>query len=192
MYTPSIVAFSGSARAESFNTRLVKIAAEAARSEGAKVTLVNWRELPLPLMDEDEEKLHGMPENARAFKESLFSHDGFLISAPEYNSSITPLLKNAIDWASRREGGEKPLEAFAGKVAALMSASPGALGGLRGLVHLRAILGNIRVIVLPDQIAVAKAHEAFDSSGRLKDAQQQAGIEGLGKGLVAVLRKLHA
>ncbi len=192
MYTPSIVAFSGSARTESFNSRLVKIAAEAARAAGAKVTLVDWREFRLPLFDEDEEKQGGMPKNARAFKELLLSHDGFLISAPEYNSSITPLLKNAIDWASRREGNEKPLEAFAGKVAALMSASPGALGGLRGLVHVRAILGNIRVIVLPDQIAVSKAHEAFDPSGRLKDAQQQSSIEGLGTGLAAVLRKLHA
>jgi len=192
MYVPSIVAFSGSARAESFNTRLVKVAAEAARADGAKVTLVDWRDLPLPLMDEDEEKRHGMPKNARAFKELLLAHDGFLIAAPEYNSSITPLLKNAIDWASRREGNEKPLEAFAGKVAALMSASPGALGGLRGLVHVRAILGNIRVIVLPDQVAVSKAHEAFDVSGALKDPQQQAAIEGVGKGLAAVLRKLHA
>jgi len=191
MYTPSIVAFSGSARAESFNTRLVKIAAEAARASGAKVTLVNWRDYPMPLMDEDLERTEGMPKAARAFKELLFAHDGFLISAPEYNSSITPLLKNAIDWASRREGNEKPLEAFAGKVAVLMSASPGALGGLRGLVHVRAILGNIRTIVLPDQIAVSKAHEAFGADGRLKDAQLQAGIEGLGTGLAAMLRKLH-
>ncbi len=192
MYTPSIVAFSGSTRAASHNSRVLKIAAEAARAEGARVTEVDWRALPLPLFDEDEEARGGMPKNARAFKELLMSHDGFLIAAPEYNSSITPLLKNAIDWASRREGNEKPLEAFAGKVAALMSASPGALGGLRGLVHVRAILGNIQVLVLPAQIAVAKAHEAFDADGRLKDAQQQAGIEGLGKNLAAVLRKLRA
>lgn len=191
MYTPSIVAFSGSARAESHNTRLMKIAAEAARAEGAKVTVVDWRALPLPLFDEDEEARSGLPKNAKTFKELLKAHDGFLISAPEYNSSITPLLKNAIDWASRREGNEKGLEAFAGKTAALMSASPGALGGLRGLVHVRAILGNIQVLVLPGQIAVAKAHEAFDASGRLKDAQQHAGIESLGKNLVAMLRKLH-
>jgi chromate reductase len=191
MGTPKIVAFSGSARAESFNTRLVRIAAEAARAAGAEVTLVDWKALPLPLFDEDEESRAGIPRNAKTFKELLKSHDGFLISAPEYNSSITPLLKNAIDWASRREDGEKPLQAFAGKVAGLMSASPGALGGLRGLVHVRAILGNIQMLVLPDQIAVTKAHEAFDVSGRLKDAQQQASVEAIGKKLVEVLRKLN-
>jgi NAD(P)H-dependent FMN reductase len=190
MYTPTVVAFSGSARAESYNSRLVRIAAEAARAEGARVTLVDWRELPLTLMDEDEEKAHGIPKNAKVFKELLKSHDGFLISAPEYNSSITPLLKTAIDWASRREGDEKPLVAFAGKTAALMSASPGALGGLRGLVHVRAILGNIQVLVLPNQVAISKANEALEGP-RLKDPQQLASIEALAKSLVAMLRKLH-
>jgi NAD(P)H-dependent FMN reductase len=170
----------------------VKIAADAARADGAKVTLVDWRDFPMVLMDEDLEKASGLPKPARAFKELLMAHDGFLISAPEYNSSISPLLKTAIDWASRKEGDEKPLQAFAGKVAALMSASPGALGGLRGLVHVRAILGNIRVLVLPDQIAVSKAHEAFGPDGNLKDPQQHASIQALGTGLNAVLRKLRA
>lgn len=191
MAIPKILAFSGSARAESFNTRLVKIAAEGARSAGASVTLVDWKALTLPLFDEDEEARSGIPANAKTFKELMKSHDGFLIAAPEYNSSITPLLKNAIDWTSRREAGEKPLEAFAGKVAGLMSASPGALGGLRGLVHVRAILGNIQVLVLPDQVAVMKAHEAFEPSGRLKDAQQQASVEAIGKRVAEVVQKLR-
>lgn len=191
MYTPTIVAFSGSRRRESFNTRLVKIAAESARAEGARVTLVNWDEIPLPMFDQDEEAEHGLPENAKAFRKLLITHDGFLISAPEYNSSITPLLKNAIDWASRAEPGDPPLKAFKGKTAVLMSASPGALGGLRGLVHLRAILGNIGVLVLPDQLAISKANEAFDDAGRLKDPKQQSGIEELGRKLVATLKKLH-
>jgi len=191
MSTARILAFSGSARAESWNTRLVKIAADGARSAGATVTLVDWKALPLPLFDEDEEARSGIPANAKTFKELMKSHDGFLIAAPEYNSSITPLLKNAIDWASRREAGEKPLEAFAGKVAGLMSASPGALGGLRGLVHVRAILGNIQVLVLPDQVAVMKAHEAFDGA-RLKDAQQQASVEAIGKRVAEVIQKLKA
>lgn len=192
MASPKILAFSGSARLASFNTRLVKIAADAARATGVEVTLVDWNALPLPLFNEDEEARSGLPQNAKTFKEMMKSHDGFLISAPEYNSSITPLLKNAIDWASRREGSEKPLEAFVGKVAGLMSASPGALGGLRGLVHVRAILGNIQVLVLPDQVAVMKAGEAFDDSGRLKDAAQQAAVEAIGRKVVDVVRKLKA
>jgi chromate reductase, NAD(P)H dehydrogenase (quinone) len=116
--------------------------------------------------------------------------DGFLISAPEYNSSISGVLKNTIDWASRPVPGEAPLACFAGKVAILMSASPGALGGLRGLVTVRSLLSNIRVIVLPDQVAVPKAHEAFDTDGKLKDPKQQASIEALGRELVGVLAKL--
>ena len=191
MYTPTIVAFSGSRRRESFNTRLVKVAAEAARGEGANVTVVNWDEVALPLFDQDDEAEHGLPENARRFRNLLIAHDGFLISAPEYNSSITPLLKNAIDWASRAEPGDPPLKAFKGKTAALMSASPGALGGLRGLVHVRAILGNIGVLVLPDQLAISKANEAFDDTGRLKDPKLQTGVEELGRKLVAILKKLH-
>ena len=87
----------------------------------------------------------------------MLEHDGFLISAPEYNSSISGVLKNTLDWASRPSPGE----CFAGKVVTLMSASPGALGGLRGLVTVRSMLSNIGVLVLPGQVAVPKAHEAF-------------------------------
>lgn len=189
--TPKILAFSGSARLDSFNTRLVKIAADGARKAGATVTLVDWNALPLPLFNEDEEARGGLPPNAKTFKELMKSHDGFLISAPEYNSSITPLLKNAIDWASRREGNEKPLEAYVGKVVGLMSASPGALGGLRGLVTVRSILGNIQALVLPDQVAVMKAHEAFDGP-KLKDAKQQESVEAIGKRVAEVIQKLKA
>ncbi len=192
MYTPKVVAFSGSRRMDSFNTRLVRIAASAARDAGAQVTIVDWDALPLPMFDQDDEAAHGLPAHVRTFRNLLIGHDGFLIAAPEYNSSITPLLKNAIDWASRAELGDPPLKAFAGKTAVLMSASPGALGGLRGLVHVRAILGNIQVLVLPDQLAISKAHEVFDADGRLKDPKQQEGVENLGRKLVATLRKLHA
>jgi NAD(P)H-dependent FMN reductase len=115
-----------------------------------------------------------------------------LISAPEYNSSITAVLKNTIDWVSRPVPGEAPLACFDGKVASLMSASPGALGGLRGLVHVRAILGNIKVLVLPDQVAISRAGEAFNPDGSLKDPKQQAAVEGLGAQLAWVIAKLHA
>ena len=119
---------------------------------GAEVTLIDLKDLPLPLFDQDLEAEQGMPENGMKLKKLLIDHDGLLIASPEYNSSYPPVLKNAIDWVSRPAPGEPSLVAFRGKVAALMSASPGALGGLRGLVHLRSILGDMGVIVLPDQV----------------------------------------
>ena len=186
---PRILAFAGSTRQDSYNKTMVRIAAKAAEQAGAEVNVIDLRDYPLPIFDEDLEK-SGTPENARKLKELFVQHQGLLIASPEYNSSITAVLKNTIDWVSRPASGEPPLVAYRDKVASLMSASPGALGGLRGLVHLRSILGNIGVVVLPDQIAVPKAHEAFDSDGRLKDGKQQAGVERLGVGLVEVVRKL--
>src|SRR5262249_25091779 len=149
--------------------KLVQIAIRGARTAGAEVTYIDLKDYPLPVFDEDLEKEKGSPAEATRLKELLIGSDGFLISAPEYNSSITAALKNAIDWASRPAPNEPALVAFTGKVATLMSASPGALGGLRGLVHVRAILGNIGVIVLPDQVAVSRAFEAFDPNSSLKD-----------------------
>ena len=144
----------------------------------------------MPLYDGDLEAKEGLPANARKLKELMKTHPGFLLSCPEYNSSITGVLKNAIDWASREEPGEAPLVCFRGKTAALMSASPGGLGGLRGLVTVRSILGNIGVLVIPDQVAVPKAHEAFGPDGALKDPKQQASVERLGRSLADILLKL--
>jgi NAD(P)H-dependent FMN reductase len=149
------------------------------------VTLLDLRDLALPLYDGDLEDAHGLPDGAKKLKALLRESDGFLIASPEYNSSVTGVLKNAIDWASRAETDDEPsLVAFRGKAAALMAASPGALGGLRGLVHLRAILGNIGVIVLPDQVTVSSAHEAFTEAGELKDPRKSDQIDALAKGLV--------
>ncbi|MEJ6484542.1 NAD(P)H-dependent oxidoreductase [Nostoc punctiforme UO1] len=189
--TPKILAFAGSTRIDSYNKKLVKIAAAGAKAAGAEVTYIDLRDLPLPLYDEDLEAQEGLPANARTFKDLMISHQGLLIASPEYNSSLTAVLKNAIDWASRPAPNEAPLAAFAGKVATIMSASPGALGGLRGLVHLRSILGNIKVLVLPDQVAVPKAYEAFNVDGTLKDPKQQQSIEQLGDGLTKILLKLN-
>ena len=189
---PRVLAFAGSTRKDSYNKKLARIAAKAAEECGADVTLVDLKDLPMPLFDEDLEREAGMPESAAKLKALMVEHDGFLIASPEYNSSITAVLKNAIDWVSRPVPNEPSLLAFKGKTAVLMSASPGNLGGLRGLVHLRAILGNIGVMLLPDQIAVPKAYEAFDSDGRLKDAKQQAVVEDLGKKLSETVRKLIA
>jgi len=191
MNQPKILAFAGSTRAGSFNKQLIKIAADGARSAGAHVTLIDLRDFAMPLYDGDLETESGLPENAKKFKNLLREHDGFLISSPEYNSSISAVLKNAIDWASRAESDdEPPLVAFRGKVAALMSASPGGLGGLRGLVHLRSILGNIGIIVLPDQVSISSAHEAFDEAGKLKDARKAKQVADIGAGLSKVLAQL--
>lgn len=190
--TPKILAFAGSTREQSYNKKLVKIAAEAARNAGATVTYIDLRDLPLPLFDEDLEKANGLPENALQLKELFKSHDGLLISAPEYNSSISGVLKNAIDWVSRPHAGEKPLGCFTDKVAGLMSASPGQLGGLRGLVTVRSILGNIQVHVHHHQVAIPKAHEAFDDTGRLKNPDQQASVEKLAASVVHMIAKLKS
>ena len=184
---PRVLAFAGSARVDSYNSKLVKVAAEGVRDAGAEVTLVDLRDYPLPLFDQDLEQEQGMPENAAKVKQLFLDHDGLLIASPEYNSSITPLLKNTIDWVSRPADGESPLAAYRGKVAALMAASPGGLGGLRGLVHVRSILSSIGVIVLPDQIAVSRAFEAFDDDGQIKDEKQRARVLGLGTAVASTL-----
>ena len=185
-----ILALAGSARSDSYNKQLVRIAAKAASAAGAEVTLVDLRDYPLPLFDEDLEKEQGLPENAAQLKLMFIEHQGLLLSCPEYNSSITPLLKNTIDWVSRRAEGEAPLTAYRGKVAALMAASPGALGGLRGLVHVRSILSNIGVIVLPDQVAVPRAFEAFDDEGNLKDEKQLEKVASISRSLAETLGRL--
>lgn len=190
--TPRILAFSGSLREGSFNRKLVVIAAAGARAAGAEVTELNLRDLPLPVYDADLEAAEGLPANAVKLKDLMGDHDGFLIASPEYNSSLTAALKNAIDWASRKAGDEPPLAAFRGKTAAIMAASPGAVGGLRGLIHLRAILGNIQVLVLPDQKVIPHAHEAFDDDGSLRDPQQQQAVERIGARLAEVLGRLRA
>ena len=191
--TPKLLAFAGSLRRDSFNKRLVKLAADGARAAGAEVTLLDLADLPMPIYDGDLEAREGLPANARRFREALKSHQGLLISSPEYNSSVSAALKNAIDWASRPDpqiAGEPGLVAFGGKVAGIMSASPGALGGLRGLVHLRAILGNIQVLVIPDQIAINTAHEAFGPDGSLKDAKKLAQVHGIGAKVAHTVSRL--
>lgn len=191
-YTPKILAFAGSTRKGSFNRKLIKVAVRGAEAGGASVTYLDLRELALPLYDGDDEDANGLPAGALHFKELLKAHDGILIAAPEYNSSISGVLKNAIDWASRPAPNERTLEPFDGKVAALLSASPGALGGLRGLAAVRSILGNIQVVVLPDQFALGRAHEAFHEDGSMKDAKQQARAENIGAELAKFIARLKA
>ncbi|MHB8601665.1 MAG: NADPH-dependent FMN reductase [Nitrosotalea sp.] len=192
MTKPKILAFAGSTRIDSFNKKLVKIAAAGAMESNADVTVIDLRDFAMPLYDGDLEQKEGLPSNARKLKDLMLSHQGFLISSPEYNSSISGVLKNMIDWVSRPSEGEEPLACFKGKVAGIMSASPGGLGGLRGLVHVRAILENISVLVIPDQIAIAKAHEIFNADGTLKDKKQEEQVKRIGANVAKLLIKLIA
>jgi NAD(P)H-dependent FMN reductase len=187
---PRILAFAGSTRRDSYNKKLVRVAAAGARAAGAEVTLIDLRDLPLPLYDGDLEASEGLPANALQLKALFLAHQGLLISSPEYNSSISGVLKNAIDWVSRPAPGEASLACFRDKVAGLMSASPGALGGLRSLVTVRSILGNIQVLVIPEQVAVGKAHEAFTDDGRLADERQQAAVERIGARVANLIARL--
>ena len=190
MTKPKILAFAGSTRVDSFNKKLVKIAAAGAMENSVDVTVIDLRDYTMPLYDGDLEQQQGLPSNARKLKDLMLLHQGFLISSPEYNSSISGVLKNTIDWVSRPVEGEEPLACFKGRVAGIMSASPGALGGLRGLVHVRAILENISVIVIPDQIAVAKAHEVFNADGTLRDKKQEDQVKKIGANVAKLLVKL--
>lgn len=188
MKAPRILAFGGSLRAESYNQKLVTIAADYARAAGAEVTLIALRDFRMPLFDEDLETAEGMPENARKLKALFAEHDGLLIASPEYNSTITAALKNAIDWVSRAtEPDEPPLAVLAGKTAAIIAASPGGYGGARSLAQLRPFLENIRITVLPGQVTIPKAHEAFDENGNLLDPEQAKALETLATELVKSL-----
>ncbi len=190
---PKILAFSGSARRASYNSQLVRIAAAGAKEVGADVNIVDLVDYPMPLFNQDLEETEGIPSEALVFKHLLMENDGFLIASPEYNSSFTPLLKNAIDWASRSESEEEPpLVAYQGKVAGIMSASPGALGGMRGLVFLRMLLGNIGVTVLPKQKTIRKAYEAFNGDGSLRNERDHQAVLNLGRELAETIQKLKS
>jgi NAD(P)H-dependent FMN reductase len=188
-YSPRIIALAGSLRKGSYNKKLVNTAAAAARKAGAEVTYIDLKDYPLPIFDQDLEDEHGLPENGRRLKDLYLKNDGLLISSPEYNSSFSAVLKNTLDWLSRPVEGYPPLECFEGKVAALMAASPGRLGGIRSLSQLRLVLTNLKVLVLPEQVAVSQAHKAFDPDENLEDSKRRASVESLAEKLVTVLRK---
>lgn len=180
-----LIAFAGSTREGSFNKKLIRIAAEGAQEAGADVTLIDLKDYSLPLYDGDLEDSQGVPETALKLKEMFAQHHGFLIASPEYNSGYSAVLKNTIDWVSRPASPDEPfLYAFSGKTAAIMAASPGGLGGLRGLYQLRELLQNINVTVLAQLQAVGNAMEAFNEDGSLKDPAVQQQIKTLSRNAV--------
>jgi len=187
---PKILAFAGSAREDSLNKKLARVAAAALREAGARPTFIDLRDYALPLYDGDLEAAQGVPGNALELKRLFREHDGLLVVSPENNGSVSALLKNTLDWISRPHAGESGTVPFQGKVAALLAASPGALGGLRGLVHVRAILQSLGVLVLAEQFALSRAHEAFDAAGALKEERQRASVAALAARLTRVTGRL--
>lgn len=190
MTTPKILAFAGSAKADSVNKKCLAVAAEGAREAGARVTVIDLKDYPMPLMDEDLEAADGLPDAAVRLRSLFAENDGLLLACPEYNSSITPLLKNAIDWVSRPDDQGGGLRFYKGKTAALIGASPGALGGMRGLVHVRAILGNLGMLVVPTQHAVTGAAKIFDEAGGITDEGQEQKLKAVGAALAETTAKV--
>ncbi len=183
----------GSAREASYNKRLARLGAQIAEANGLAVTFADLGDYPMPLYDADLQALDGIPENALKLEALMKVHTGIFVACPEYNASITPLLKNTLDWISRvRIEGEEPLAVFKTRVFALGSASPGGMGGLRGLNAVRAVLElGLNALVLPDQFAVPKAAEAFEDNGHLKNRAQQENFKALIEKLARAAHVLH-
>jgi len=191
MNTVKILSFAGSTRSESINKRLAKIAMRAAETAGAEVTFADLADYQMPLYCSDWESENGMPDEVIAFKELMKSHQGFIIASPEYNGSLTGTLKNTIDWMTRPYADEPRMACFNGKIAGIMAASPGGLGGLRGLHHLRVILASIGTFVLPSHLAVGNAGTNLVDDESIKDEKLQQAITNLAGELVRVIRGLH-
>jgi chromate reductase, NAD(P)H dehydrogenase (quinone) len=181
----------GSARRDSVNRKLAGLAAQIATEAGAEVDLIDPADYSLPLFNQDLEDAEGLPAAAKQLKGKFLAANAIVFVSPEYNSSITPMMKNFIDWVSRQETDDEPsLAAYRGKVAGLLSASPGALGGLRGLVHLRSILGNIGVLVVPKQFSLTSAYGKFDDTGKLTDESAVKSVRGVIQEVISTATKL--
>jgi NAD(P)H-dependent FMN reductase len=185
--SPRILAFAGSARRESLNRKFLAIAVAAAREAGGDVTLLDLNDYVLPLYHGDVEDTGGLPENAKKLIALIQQHDALLIASPEYNSMITPLLKNTIDWCTR--GDDDP---FSGKVAAVISASPGGFGAVRSLVMAQQLLLKLGCHVVPGQCALPQAGKAFDAAGKLLDARVEKAVRSLVASLLATAGKYSA
>ena len=184
---------SGSIRGGSYNAMLARTAMEIAKSKGADVEYIDLKNYELPIYNGDIEARDGVPKAAQDLNKKFREANGFFIASPEYNSSISPLLKNTIDWMSRPAyQGDKPMEAFIGKVAAISAASIGGFGGMRGLVPLRLMLSNIGTQVLPQQVAVSFANKEFNDGGKLNDGRYRNMLEAEVDSFVNITKKLAA
>ena len=189
---PKVLAFAGSTREDSSNKKAVKIAAAGAKQAGAEVEFIDIRDYPVPGYDAELEDKSGLPDNAKKLKQKMIVSDGLLVSTPEYNGSTSGVLKNLLDWASRKEQGDKPgVTIFNHKVAIIMSASTSWRGGILGQRHLRDIFMHEGCLVLPISQHVSNSREAFNADGSLIDSERQVAVMDLGKTLVEFLQKLH-
>ncbi len=184
-----ILAFSGSLRDGSFNKKLLAIAVEGAQEAGAKVTLIDLRDYPLPIYDGDLEVREGIPENARRLQALLETHHGLLIATPENNYSLSAVLKNTIDWVSRPIDDYPSRHYFKGKTAALVSAA-GTLGGKFGMTHLRQIFNAFQTLVIPEEYGVVFAFREVDENGNFND-EHVAPAKAVGARLAEVIKKIH-
>jgi chromate reductase, NAD(P)H dehydrogenase (quinone) len=186
-----ILALSGSSRRDSLNQKLLDAAAVGARNAGAEVTSIRLADYDLPLYDGDLEGESGLPDGARALQALVAQQHALLIATPEYNGGYTALLKNAIDWISRpREDGSSGMSLLTGKVAALVSASPGKLGGVRSQTGMRAVLDKLGTLVIPECFALGLAHEAFDAEGDLEDETIERQVSAVGASLYRMAARL--
>lgn len=183
--SPRILAFSGSARRDSLNRKLLAAVVETIHAVGGNVTVLDLNEYPLPLYHGDLEDKEGLPANAKKLIELIAGHDALLIASPEYNSQMTPLLKNTIDWCTR--GDDNPLT---GKVAAVVSASPGMFGGIRSMTLARQLLTHLGCYVVPAQCVLPHADKAFDANGRLTDMRAQKAAVAVANDIVHTATKL--
>ena len=187
----SLLFFAGSTREGSFNKKLALLARHIAEANGIEAVFVDLKDYPMPLYNGDLEAAEGPPERARAFKALLGEYQGVFIASPEYNSSVTPLLKNTLDWVTRvRAKGETGLEVYRSRVFAISGTSPGYYGAMRNLLNLRQMLEvGIGATVIPQQLALPRAGDAFDGDGSLKDKAQQELLKGVVEALAIAARK---
>jgi chromate reductase len=193
MSGPKILVIPGSLRSGSHNVRLAALAAKQLVLAEADVTRISLADYPLPIFDADLAQEHGPPPHALNLKRLMCAHRGVFIASPEYNASITPLIKNAIDWISTvREGGEPQLAAYQDRVFALGAASPGRSGGMQSLIALRQVLAvGCRALVIPEQITIPNAASAFDEMDELKDVAAAAQLKSVARRLVDYARLLR-
>jgi len=183
--------FAGSAREGSYNKKLARLAQHIATANGVEGVFVDLREYPMPLYDGDLEAEHGPPAKATEFKALLGEYQGVFIACPEYNSSITPLLKNTLDWVTRvRAEGETGLEVYRTRVFAISGASPGYYGAMRSLLTVRQVLViGLGATVIPQQLALPRANNAFEEDGSLKDEAQQKMLTGVVEALAVAANR---
>lgn len=182
----------GSTRKEAFSKQFAAAVAKTSAGEGVEMTVVDLADYRMPLYDGDLEEADGLPDEAVAFREVVKQHDAVVFVSPEYNASIPAVLKNAIDWLSRPYKNDPDVAVWAGKVAGLLASSPGGLGGMRGLVHLRQILMNVGMQVVSEQFALGAAHEAFDDEGSLKSDRHRAAVDKVVGSVVRIAKALSA